>query len=118
MKCKFEFYVFGKHRFDLGKAKILCWQWAQAVLLLGTFENLPKNLPKMSYPGVEPGAFCVLDRCDNRYTSNSSCGQGEKFAVMYARRLGMDRRTVQIRKVFPLKFSLLQNTTTKFFCLS
>ena len=21
-------------------------------------------------PGIEPGTFCVLDRCDNRYTAN------------------------------------------------
>ena len=35
-------------------------------------ENKKKSRGLMSYPGVEPGAFCVLDRCDNRYTSNSA----------------------------------------------
>ena len=24
-------------------------------------------------PGIEPGTFCVLDRCDNRYTTKTSC---------------------------------------------
>ena len=23
-------------------------------------------------PGIEPGTFCVLDRCDNRYTTKTS----------------------------------------------
>ena len=26
----------------------------------------------MNYPGIEPGASCVLDKRDNRYTSNST----------------------------------------------
>ena len=26
----------------------------------------------MFSPGIEPGTFCVLDRCDNRYTTKTS----------------------------------------------
>ena len=26
-------------------------------------------------PGIEPGTFCVLDRCDNRYTTKTACSQ-------------------------------------------
>ena len=25
----------------------------------------------MFSPGIEPGTFCVLDRCDNRYTTKT-----------------------------------------------
>ena len=27
----------------------------------------------MFSPGIEPGTFCVLDRCDNRYTTKTCC---------------------------------------------
>ena len=27
----------------------------------------------MFSPGIEPGTFCVLDRCDNRYTTKTQC---------------------------------------------
>ena len=26
----------------------------------------------MFSPGIEPGTFCVLDRCDNHYTTKTS----------------------------------------------
>ena len=26
---------------------------------------------KLFSPGIEPGTFCVLDRCDNRYTTKT-----------------------------------------------
>ena len=26
----------------------------------------------MFSPGIEPGTFCVLDRCDNRYTTKTA----------------------------------------------
>ena len=26
-------------------------------------------------PGIEPGSFCVLDRCDNHYTTKTSYGE-------------------------------------------
>ena len=26
---------------------------------------------KMFPPGIEPGTFCVLDRCDNHYTTET-----------------------------------------------
>ena len=29
------------------------------------------TLQKMFSPGIEPGTFCVLDRCDNRYTTKT-----------------------------------------------
>ena len=29
----------------------------------------------MFSPGIEPGTFCVLDRCDNRYTTKTPCSQ-------------------------------------------
>ena len=29
-------------------------------------------------PGIEPGTFCVLDRCDNRYTTKT-CYVKEEF---------------------------------------
>ena len=28
---------------------------------------------KLFSPGIEPGTFCVLDRCDNRYTTKTGC---------------------------------------------
>ena len=30
---------------------------------------------RMFSPGIEPGTFCVLDRCDNHYTTKTSCWQ-------------------------------------------
>ena len=29
----------------------------------------------MFSPGIEPGTFCVLDRCDNHYTTKTSYRQ-------------------------------------------
>ena len=28
-------------------------------------------MQKLFSPGIEPGTFCVLDRCDNRYTTKT-----------------------------------------------
>ena len=33
----------------------------------------------MFSPGIEPGTFCVLDRCDNRYTTKTSYKNGLHF---------------------------------------
>ena len=30
----------------------------------------------MFSPGIEPGTFCMIDRCDNHYTTNTSCAYG------------------------------------------
>ena len=40
-------------------------------MLLGL--NFEKQQKDMFSPGIEPGTFCVLDRCDNRYTTKTSC---------------------------------------------
>ena len=29
------------------------------------------HVGRMFSPGIEPGTFCVLDRCDNRYTTKT-----------------------------------------------
>ena len=34
----------------------------------------------MFSPGIEPGTFCVLDRCDNRYTTKTCWGGRRTFA--------------------------------------
>ena len=35
--------------------------------------NSEKCVPQKTLfsPGIEPGTFCVLDRCDNRYTTKT-----------------------------------------------
>ena len=33
----------------------------------------------MFSPGIEPGTFCVLDRCDNRYTTKTHGSWSYKF---------------------------------------
>ena len=30
-------------------------------------------------PGIEPGTFCVLDRCDNRYTTKTAEKKTQKL---------------------------------------
>ena len=35
--------------------------------------NIRKKFAMFS-PGIEPGTFCVLDRCDNRYTTKTCWG--------------------------------------------
>ena len=34
---------------------------------------MTKKKKKVFSPGIEPGTFCVLDRCDNHYTTKTSC---------------------------------------------
>ena len=38
----------------------------------------------MFSPGIEPGTFCVLDRCDNRYTTKT-LGSEKHVRSMYFR---------------------------------
>ena len=38
-----------------------------------------KIWPKMFPPGIEPGTFCVLDRCDNHYTTETWMKAGSNF---------------------------------------
>ena len=43
--------------------------------------NIRKKFAMFS-PGIEPGTFCVLDRCDNRYTTKTCWGEkGELLLV-------------------------------------
>ena len=41
----------------------ICVLWVQDYLRYVEFEK-----KGMCLPGIEPGTFCVLDRCDNHYT--------------------------------------------------
>ena len=44
--------------------KLKCWNWVY-------MQNTEKS--KLFPPGIEQGTFCVLDRCDNRYTTKTCC---------------------------------------------
>ena len=37
---------------------------------------------KMFSPGIELGTFCVLDRCDNRYTTKTDWPEVERRGYM------------------------------------
>ena len=44
----------------------------------------PEVFQNLFSPGIEPGTFCVLDRCDNRYTTKTACSQwqdGSKWHI-------------------------------------
>ena len=48
--------------------------------IINKTEILQQNFNKKSAmfsPGIEPGTFCVLDRCDNRYTTKT-CLRGKE----------------------------------------
>ena len=39
----------------------------------------------MFSPGIEPGTFCVLDRCDNRYTTKTDWEHVLIFSNLFCR---------------------------------
>ena len=49
----------------------------------------------MCLPGIEPGTFCVLDRCDNHYTISTD----ETIVIVYA---------AQGWKHFYIQYSIIQ----------
>ena len=42
--------------------------WHQLPTWIGLYR---RRVSKLFSPGIEPGTFCVLDRCDNRYTTKT-----------------------------------------------
>ena len=44
---------------------------SEALQLLDQKKGRGKKEENMFSPGIEPGTFCVLDSCDNRYTTKT-----------------------------------------------
>ena len=56
------------HGFEFSFYLVFVW-FNQEVEL--TVQSTVIQKVAMFSPGIEPGTFCVLDRCDNRYTTKT-----------------------------------------------